>query len=457
MGKRLILILALVFVAAFTVAAYAEVQNVKVSGDLTAYGIARNLTLKDTKAAGNSWDKDLASIARLRVDADLTDNVIATVRLLNERYWGTESDDHTNPGDGENSNVDIDLAYATMKEFLYSPMTLTIGRQELHFGNEMIIGDPDTNNAVDPASPFYGATTLHRDADLSARKAFDAIRLTLNYDPLVIDGVFAKVKEQETNLQNDTTLCGVNANYAINKDTTVEAYFFSKDIGQKTTEITSIYNKNKYDRVHVLGARLATQLIDKLTYQLEAAYQLGKKYNGATLSNPDRRGYAIETALSYNMANVKYTPLVSVVYALLSGEKGNSDKQSRAWDPMYENQTFGSIANALFNQSNAHIAGLTGAIKPVEDVTLKGEYYAFWWDKKYGENQVIPTVRNPSATLVMRHNKFAGQEVDVTATYDYTEDVQFSLLGGVFIPGNSFNQNNDNPASELIGSMKVTF
>ena len=42
MHKRLILILALAFVVGVTMAAYAEVQNVKVSGDLTVKGVARN-------------------------------------------------------------------------------------------------------------------------------------------------------------------------------------------------------------------------------------------------------------------------------------------------------------------------------------------------------------------------------------------------------------------------------
>jgi hypothetical protein len=57
----------------------------------------------------------------------------------------------------------------------------------------------------------------------------------------------------------------------------------------------------------------------------------------------------------------------------------------------------------------------------------------------------------------MNHKKFAGQEIDLTGTYDYTEDVQFKLLAGIFLPGSSFTRNSDATASEVIGSMKVTF
>ena len=151
MSKRLILVLALAFVVSIAVCAYAEVQNVKVSGDLLMRAISRtNFTLnKDDKYKVGG----LTSTARLRVDADLTDNVIATVRLLNERSWGANSlGIPSGYGkiiggivDSVGDSVTIDLAYLTLKEFLYSPLTLTVGRQELRFGNALIIGDVDTN------------------------------------------------------------------------------------------------------------------------------------------------------------------------------------------------------------------------------------------------------------------------------------------------------------------------
>ena len=56
---------------------------------------------------------------------------------------------------------------------------------------------------------------------------------------------------------------------------------------------------------------------------------------------------------------------------------------------------------------------------------------------------------------------FLGQEVDGTLTYDYTEDVQFTLLGSVYVPGKAIgtNSNSDNTKNpkQIIGSCKVTF
>jgi hypothetical protein len=176
MGKRLIAVIALALVAGLAFSpAYAEVQNVKVSGDIIASGVARN---HFNLANGSAGDKNnikqsfIMSQVRVRVDADLTDKVTATVMLINDRVWNGQYD---NASSG-NSDIDLDLAYVSLKEFLYSPLSLTIGRQEIRFGNGLIIGNAGGVNDV-----------ANIPNDLSERKAFDAIRATLNYDPLVVD------------------------------------------------------------------------------------------------------------------------------------------------------------------------------------------------------------------------------------------------------------------------------
>lgn len=469
MSKRLILVLALALVAGLTCAAYAEVQNVKVSGDLTVLGISRspylgNAYYSGTTLTNSKVENAMASIVRIRVDADLTDNVVATIRLLNERYWGREQDNVGSSGKGTNSDIDVDLAYVTMKEFLYSPLTLTIGRQELHFGNDMIIGDPDTNNMVTTASPFNGAGTGLRDPDLSARKSFDAIRATLNYDfmnnPLVVDVIMAQVKNTTLGTKDDENLYGVNANYQLNKKTTLEGYWFERSRGKVNT---SGVTTNKSDRTDVYGARVVNQSVKNLTAQIEAAMQFGN-VNTTTTNTQRRRAWATEAALTYDLKDVKkigkYKPNATALFAFFSGNKGDSGRKTNsAWDPMYENQKFGDLANALFNQSNIMLTGGIISMKPVDDVTLKGEYYAYWWDKVFNDNTGAAQATSvlTGETLFMNNGKFAGQEMDATVTYDYTEDVQFALMGGLLMPGDSFNAQNRNTATEVIGSMKVTF
>ncbi|MCK9431198.1 MAG: hypothetical protein M0R17_14605, partial [Candidatus Omnitrophica bacterium] len=125
MSKRLIAVLALALVAGLAFSpAYAEVQNVKVSGDITMSGVARrHFGLSNTNLDDKSVLKQnfIMTQTRVRVDADLTDNVTATVRLLNERIWNGQND--TNSSGSNSTEIDLDLAYVTLKEFLYSPLT----------------------------------------------------------------------------------------------------------------------------------------------------------------------------------------------------------------------------------------------------------------------------------------------------------------------------------------------
>ncbi|MCU0652440.1 MAG: alginate export family protein [Candidatus Omnitrophica bacterium] len=466
MNKRLILTLAFALALCFAFSAYAEVQNVKVSGDITVLGLVRNPFLTGGHiddgtgvSTGQKTESAMASITRVRIDADLTDNVVATVRLLNERYWGREIDNNGGTNT-KNSDIDLDLAYVTLKEFLYSPLSLAVGRQELHFGNDMILGDPDTNNQVTTASPF-GATTWPRNMDLSARKSFDAVRATLDYNPLVIDLVASTIKNRTLNRDDNESLYGINANYALDKNTTLEGYFWQRRIGKKTDNTTTVIHNNKVDTTDVVGLRAVTKPIENLTYQLEAAYQFGTRVN-TTLTTPGsvtgttqtRSALGIETSLTYDFKKVKYTPSATALYAYFSGDKSSGTKRYTGWDAMYENQTFGNIANTLFNQTNIHLAGGVLTAKPMDDITLKGEYYAYWWDKRLGNTA---SAIASGETLAMTGKKFAGQELDLTLTYDYTEDVQFSLLGGYFKTGNSFDKQNRNTSGEVIGSMKVTF
>ena len=462
MSKRLILILALAFVVGITFAAYAEVQNVKVSGDLNVIGISRNLDFKNGKNGTTNYGKHsgIASITRIRVDADLTDNVATTVRLLNERYWGQEA----STTGATNTMIDLDLAYVMLKEFLYSPLSLTIGRQELNIGSGLILGDPDTNNAVSNfgASTASAFGTANGDPDLSARKAFDAIRATLNYDPLVVDLIYAKINtnDTKTNRKDDECLFGINANYKLDKATTIEGYLFEKRIGND-----SVAGLHKTQTTDVLGGRVVNSSIKDLLLSLEIARQFGKCLNTESNTIQSRNAWAVETAVNYTFSKVKYLPSVTALYSYLSGDNegpaATGYRGNKAWDPMYENQKSGDIANALFNQTNAHILGGIASVKPMDDITLKGEYYAYWWAKAFDDAQIIGTVRGDALTMTER--RLAGQELDVTGTYDYTEDVSFSLMSGWFFPGSSFAKRTlagipqKRIASEMIGSMKVTF
>lgn len=468
MRKRLVLILCAVFVMAACVPAFAAVQNIKVSGDILSRMINRDNF--DLQKGDGVTDEDqisvFNSVVRLRVDADLTDNVSTVVRLINERDW----DENT----VSNTDIDLDLAYLTMREFLYAPLTIAIGRQELHFGNDMIIGDgvgtEPSGGVVASGGIGTNQTTNYTEAtgftsgingDLAYRKAFDAIRATLDYDPLIIDVIYVKIDENSVtgaDTFDDVNLYGVNAGYQFDDkwNTSAEAYWFNKDVENGVND--------KNDRTSTFGGRVSTNPTQKLNLQQEVAWQGGHKVSTAGISR-NRNAWASQTMVTV-VPGWRHDPVFGMVYSYFSGDADpanasgtTSDKSYFAWDPMFENQTAGRIINALFAQWNAHNVDIMMTLKPdfVEDVTLRLDWVYQALAKAPTANT---TLANDYGTFGYSANKKSiGQEVDVTLTYDYTEDVQFELCADWFMPGRALNTRlaQTETASEVLASCRVEF
>ncbi|MDD5292274.1 MAG: alginate export family protein [Candidatus Omnitrophica bacterium] len=454
MGKRLMLMLVCALIVGLALPAFAEVQNVKVSGDMTMYGISRSgFDVGDTQQKADDTESHAATITRLRIDADLTENVGATIRLLNERDWNQEA--------GTSNDVVLDLASVTLKEFLYSPLTLTLGRQEIQFGNGFIVGDPDTNNNAN------GSTLT--DFDLSSKKAFDAVRATLNYDPLVVDLIWAKIDENtvlgtNTNTEkDDIDLFGVNARYDFggNWKTIGEMYYFGKvDNSVRDTNAAEPVNK-KATKVNTIGARAEVSPTERLNLQGETAYQFGEYNDGAvgTQSNSNISAWAAQGIATYAL-DMKYSPVLSAIYSYYAC--GNDGNAAKSWDPMFENQTSGHIANVLFNATQSHVLNLRGSIVPAEDMKLTLDYVWLELARDLPAGSVIATRSQDHTQVVHTYNPgntHLGDEIDLTLSYDYTEDVQLSLMAGYFKPGQAFDvsDNRFGDVKEVIASVKVSF
>jgi hypothetical protein len=462
MGKRLIAILALALIVGLTYgAAYAEVQNVKVSGDIKIIGVARNNFTLGNPADGNPAivtrtpyesadgpalattkedDKSrfIATQTRVRIDADLTDNVMATVRLINERVWTGESISST--------DIDLDLAYVTLKEFLYSPLTLTLGRQEIRFGNQLIIGSAGTYSTANPG-PLNGLPE-----DLSVRNAFDALRATLNYDPLVIDLVYAKTRNinakpvYNLNASNDTDLFGINASFDITKKVNVQAYVWDRK--DKSAPV----NDNNKDDIYTIGALISVMPIEGFKTSLESAWQYGKTRGRTGSLEESRNAWAIQALADYTFTKLKFSPSIGASYTYLTG---GSDKNG--WNPMYYNQALNPIAYAIFPFTNLSVINLRGSVKPMEDVTLSANYGNYRLVNGVSSFNTAKADGNGNYyTIITGGKKELGNELDLGLTYDYTEDVQIGLSAGWFFDGSAI-QREARDATQLMGSMKVSF
>ena len=488
---RFIVVGLLSFAVALTGTAYAEVQNIKVSGDLDMKAINQhNYDLKEFKGnesldpgfprdggnAANSDDDDVGfflSTTRVRVDADLTDNVQASVRLLNQRVWDAHSTDES---------VHVDNAYVVLKEFLYSPLTVIAGRQNLQYGTGFIVGD---GLLADPEAVFgvTDAAGVHAGGigrEHSAYNAYDAIRMILDFAPLTVEGVIAKLNETGTTT-DDHNLYGVVVNYKLDQwSAEVEPYWFWKNDESAAVTANDAYSDGlgtalaSYDRndVHTVGLRLAGSPIEHLRLSGEGAHQFGELEDdstteagvltGAQVNNErDRSAWGAQIRAEYDWVSVPWTPTTGIGWVYYSGEDAVPQRDGpatattesglpsvdqrdnfNAWDIMYRGQFTTFIqdflggqdsgagiyttadANDTASNTNRHLIFGDIGLKPLEDITLWARY---------------THVRFADAPRTGRSHH-AGDELDVKAVYDYTDDVQLAGWAGWFFPGDYYDE-----------------
>src|SRR3989338_7980656 len=109
--RRSAVLLGLIAVAvcAFSVPSFAEVQNVKVGGDLTVRAIHKsNTDLRDDD--DNDPQDVVQQTVAINIGADLTENVSAHLRFANENDWGSAT------GSTASGDVDVSQAYAEILE-----------------------------------------------------------------------------------------------------------------------------------------------------------------------------------------------------------------------------------------------------------------------------------------------------------------------------------------------------
>jgi hypothetical protein len=467
--------------------AYAETQNVKVSGSIDAYWFYRNnYDLRDNNDLGSvpvtytgSYDNAAGSSnhrsnaddffrtnTQIEVSADLTDNVSTVINLVNQRDWnaadhttGNESTIITTNTGANEFDVELDLAYVQMKEIFYSPLTLTIGRQDIWFGRGFIIGNNwrawDQQNLT--AADEYSVTT-----------AFDAARATLDFNPWTLDFVYAKIDENHHDPEDDIDLYAVNVNYQFSEYNAVAEGYLVSEIDRAALNGVAAVSTGNND-THTIGGRVQFDPISQITLGGELAYQMGNYSSLNPNSSPtsmerDRAAWAFDLFGTYRWDNT-WKPEVTLEYVHFSGEDDvnttGTSAEYNAWNGLYRGKFWTAYAD--FRQfiygtadgvdqpatQNENILQVKGAMKPLEDLLLEASFSYFWIDED---------VHTPSAALTNAvRDEELGYEVDFQVTYDYTEDVSFGFVAAWFVPGDFFLAPADSTATDLVSSVKVTF
>ena len=445
--KKVSLIVALIALCGLAASTFADVQNIRLSGDIRVDGYFTDGTGVNGVKQSTSDAQFVTQRTRVTVEADLEDHVLVVVTLQATGIWG-KSDTVLRPANGASRtwSVGVSEAYVQLRELFYSPATLKVGRQELNYGTGLIISSFDQ---------IY---------------TFDAGRLVLDYHPLTIDIVGAQLANSQTfnKTQNGGSedLLFVNAKYEVNgavKD--IEAYLGW--VSQNPNYLHTFGTVGGGTTASPMLAGLRTDLTpcENLTASLEGAYEFGQ---AGIAGDPGQQisAFIANAAAKYTFKGVAWTPAINAAYTFAQGGGNTANTDTHYFQPwfgMAEGYNGYVLAPLL---SNMQIINLGASVKPAANTTLalQGYYYL-----KADKNGYVSSDPNANlgglgfGTTASNNSRDIGGELDAIVGYDYSKDVRFQLVYGAFLPENAYKANGATPgtanriASEVRGELCVKF
>lgn len=262
---------------------------------------------------------------------------------------------------------------------------LQIGRQELRFGDERLLGAFDWGNTA---------------------RAFDALRVFYAWPKSRVDVFAASVVVIEDGAFNrhraGENLYGIYGSFqGVIPEAVVEGYTLWRTRPRVVGERGQLGDAD----VVTVGTRWAGALPAAFEYRVEIAGQLGR------WARERVRAWALHTQLSYRAASAPVSPRVLIEYNQASGDRDPTDGRRETFDQLFPtNHDKYGIADVVGWQNMRNVrVGVWGRLNP--RITAQLDYHSFWLasgrDALYGAGGT-PIVRFSSADRT-----HIGQELDV--------------------------------------------
>ncbi|HIJ74805.1 MAG TPA: alginate export family protein [Candidatus Hydrogenedentes bacterium] len=399
-----------------------------------------------------AWDDRSNSLSfveqrtRLNVRADFTDCVVAFVELESYDVWGEDfRSNYITGADMRAASVDdleVYQAYIEASEMWDMPLRARIGRQELSFGSEWLVGPKD-----------FGPMFMGR--------SFDAVRLTYGTDVYDIDVWSAKlVDTSPVEEDGDVDFYGVYGTCRALENVTFDAYWLFVRDGRALNDtnggplfewVEDVLGLDDYDvtELHTVGLR-AAGAVGAFDFGAEAAYQLGDAGQVGFNFKPwvygdddeDFSEWALKLDVGYTF-DVAWNPRVHAGYSYYGGED-NRDLSFWEWINPFDRPEASVSFNRLFSNhmyngffdlqnelSNVHIYRIGANLFPTECLSVHLDAGYFEVDEPFAwpVHVTLGRWRIPIVPFLpfldTESDDDLGVVTDIVAVYNYSSDLSF--------------------------------
>jgi hypothetical protein len=368
-------------------------------------------------------------------------------------------DDQRSPNPEEDS-FDLHQAYITVGNHKEFPLSLKVGRQEMSYGDERLLG-------------AFAWSNIGR--------VFDAAKVRWQNPWFAADFFTSKLvlpDDDNFNSHNeDEWFSGVYATTKKLPHFATDLYLFSRNANAYSpSQPGSLVPGASARDIYTLGLRLKSTPGDfgPWDFSTELMGQLGH-FNDLALPNPvrslDHQAFAAFAGAGYTWTDLSYTPRVGLEYNYASGDDDPLDDKHETFDNLYPtNHKFYGYMDFVSLQ-NVHNVRLTSSIKPLPRLTLMAEGHSFWLATTSDNFYAVSGARRGGITATPgtgyginpNYDSYVGSEVDLVAAYAVSPQTTLELGYGHFFTGKYIDQSLSAPthgsedANWVYASLNINF
>jgi len=314
------------------------------------------------------------------------------------------------------------VGLGTPNEF---PVTVKVGRQELIYGDQRLVGIADWLNigkVFDGAKLRYESAKFWVDAFVSQPVIPDRFEFDESDPHDHFSGLYLSTGEmlpfQESQL-----------------------YFLAHNVNEHsaTEQNDKLYPLASPRDIYTVGARVKSlpQKFQGWDYEAEVAGQFGRFKYGNTSPSLDQRAFAAHAAGGYTWTEFAGTPRLALEYNFASGDRNPQDETHGSFDNLFPSNHGLYGLMDFFSLQNMHDVHLGFSVRPVRRLTVRLDGYAFWLattqDYWYASNG---TPRKTGGYgLNASAGSYVGSELDLIGNYSITQYASVQAGFGHFFAG----------------------
>jgi hypothetical protein len=357
-------------------------------------------------SAFNGARDDAYWLNRFRVDVRVRPSRLLSfhVQAQDAQVFGRNAKPDAPPFE---DSFDLRMAFANIAQPGRSSIALRVGRQELAFGDQRLVGHLNWTNTA---------------------RTFDAARLTVTRTTYRVDAFASSVvalRDGDFNRSGQgESFHGVYTSLtALVPNALVEPFALVRTVRSVTSETGAPGNLQSA----TLGARIAGKLPARFDYNSEVALQRG------SLASDDISAWAGHWVLGRTLAPRRALRAFGE-YNYASGDRNPIDGTRGTFDQLYPtpHDKYG-LADQI-GWRNVHHVRAAVELKPIARLALGGGYHSWW------RASVTDSVYTAGGAVLVRPvpgspDRHIGQELDVQATYALAPRIQVHAGYAHIIPG----------------------